>query len=65
MNAKKMWKLTMELVEASGKSVRQIEREAGLSNGMIGQLPKRKNPSIATVKALADYFGKPIEYFIG
>lgn len=64
MDTIKMHRRIMDLVDASGKSVRQVEREAGIGNGIIGQFPNKKNPSFKTIKALADYFGKPIDYFV-
>ena len=54
-----------KLVDESGKSVREIEIEAGLPNGTIGKLKYRNAPSVATVKKLADYFKKSMEYMIG
>lgn len=64
MDSNRIHERVMELVEESGKSVRQVEREAGISNGIIGQLPRKKNPSIVCIKKLADYFGKPVDYFV-
>lgn len=64
MDTVKIHEKIMLLVDESGKSVRQVEREAGVSNGIIGQLPAKKNPSITWIKKLADYFGKPIDYFV-
>ena len=64
MDSNKIHERIMGLVEESGKSVRQVEREAGISNGIIGQLPRKKNPSIVYIKKLADYFEKPVDYFI-
>ena len=64
MDSNKIHERVMELVAESGKSVRQVEREAGISNGIIGQLPRKKHPSLVCIEKLADYFGKPIDYFV-
>ena len=65
MNVEKTHQLVMELVDKSGKSVRQVEQEADIGNGTIGKIKSRKNsPSITTIKKLADYFGKTVDYFV-
>ena len=65
MDSNKIHERVMELVEESGKSVRQVEQEADIGNGTIGKIKSRKNsPSITTIKKLADYFGKTVDYFV-
>lgn len=65
MNVEKSHQLVMELIDKSGKSVRQVEQEADIGNGTIGKIKSRKNgPSITTMKKLADYFGKTVDYFV-
>lgn len=65
MNVEKTHQRIMELVKESGKSVRQVEQEADIGNGTIGKIKSRKKgPSIVTIMAIADYFGKPIDYFV-
>ena len=64
MNTKYTYDRIMQLVEDSGKSLRQVEKEADVANGTIGKMPKRDFLSVVTIKKLAEYFGKPIEYFV-
>lgn len=43
-------------------SIRQLERELGFGNNTIGKW-KTSTPSIDKLQLVADYFGRPIEYF--
>lgn len=44
-------------------SIAKLEKECGLGNGVIGRWDK-SSPSVHNLKAVADFFGKPVEYFL-
>lgn len=46
-----------------GVSVSLVEKESGLSNGTISKWNK-SSPTVDKLKAVADYFGVSIEYFL-
>lgn len=52
-----------ELCKEKGVSVTSVEKELGFSNGIISKWNKVK-PIASNLKKIADYFGKPIEYFL-
>lgn len=43
--------------------ISKLEKECGLGNGTISGWEK-SSPSARNLKAVADYLGKPIEYFL-
>ncbi len=52
-----------EACENRGISVSAVERELGFGNGTITKWNKAV-PSVYNLKKIADYFDKPIEYFL-
>ena len=52
-----------ELCREKGVSVFSVEKELGFSNGIISKW-NRATPTVSNLKKVADYFGKPIEYFL-
>lgn len=44
-------------------SITNLEKECGFGNGTIGKWQKH-NPILKKLQVVADYFGKPIEYFL-
>lgn len=46
-----------------GVSVSFVEKESGLSNGTISKWNK-SSPTVNKLKAVANYFGVSIEYFL-
>lgn len=44
-------------------SISALERELGFGNGTIRRR-KKGSPSVGKLKAVADYFGVSIEYFL-
>ena len=51
------------LCEKRGVSVRRLERETGLGNGVIGGW-KRKFPRVDRLLAVADYFGVTLDELV-
>ena len=41
----------------------QLEEKVGIGNGTIGKWTK-SDPTLQTIKKIADYFHVPIEYFL-
>ena len=52
-----------ELCKEKGISVTSVEKELGFSNGIISKWSKAE-PVVSNLKKIADFFGKPIEYFL-
>ncbi len=52
-----------DVCKERGLSVALVEKESGLSNGTISKWNK-SNPTVDKLKAVADYFGVSIEYFL-
>lgn len=44
-------------------SIAKLEKESGIGNGTINRWDESE-PSLKSLKKLADYFSKPIEYFL-
>lgn len=51
------------LCHEKGVSIAKLEKECGLGNGVVGRWDK-SSPAVHNLKAVADYLGKPIEYFL-
>lgn len=49
--------------KTKGISVSALEKELGFGNGTITKWNK-VIPSVYNLKKIADFFGKPIEYFL-
>lgn len=60
-------KLLYEKVENAckerGISITKLEKDCGIGNATVRRWDK-SFPRISTLKKVADYFGKPIEYFL-
>lgn len=52
------------MAKERGVTIQKVEQECGLSNGIINKWKENNNPKIDNLKRVADYFGKPIEYFL-
>lgn len=52
-----------EACKTKGISVSALEKELGLGNGTITKWNKVA-PNVYNLKKIADFFGKPIEYFL-
>ena len=52
-----------KLCQEKGISISSVEKELNLSNGLISKWNK-VDPSVSNLKKIADFFGKPIEYFL-
>lgn len=52
-----------EICKAKGISVSAVEKELGFGSGTITKWNK-VTPNVRNLKKLADFFGKPIEYFL-
>lgn len=52
-----------EVCKARGISVSAVEKELGFGSGTITKWNK-VTPNVRNLKKLADFFGKPIEYFL-
>lgn len=52
-----------ELCREKGISISSLEKELGFSNALISKWSKA-DPMVSNLKKIADYFEKPIEYFL-
>lgn len=52
-----------KLCEERKISVRQVEASTGLPNATIAKW-RESDPRVSNLKAVADFFDKPIEYFL-
>lgn len=61
-----LYKKFKELLDKTNKTPYQIAKETGISQTAFSNWKSgRSEPSLESLKKLADYFGKPIEYFLG
>jgi len=58
-----MYKRIQKKCKETGISVNQLEKELKFTRGSLYKWDKNR-PSIDKVKAVADYFKTPIEYFL-
>lgn len=58
-----MYNKIKDLCDKKGISVTTLEKEVGLSNGSIGKW-KESSPKVDSLKLVADYFKKPVDYFL-
>lgn len=60
-----MYEKFKHLLEESNKTSYQIAKETGISQTAFSNWKSgRSEPSLESLKKLAGYFGKPIEYFL-
>lgn len=60
-----MYKKFMELLSKTNKTPYQVAKETGISQTAFSNWKSgRSEPSIDSLKKLADYFKVPIEYFL-
>lgn len=52
-----------KLCEERNISIAKLERDCGLGNATIRGW-NESNPTVSNLKKVANYFGKPIEYFL-
>lgn len=52
-----------EKARSEGMNLTQLEEKVGIGNGTIGKWTK-SDPTLQTIKKIADYFHVPIEYFL-
>lgn len=60
----KIFDKVKEVCLERGISIHALEKETGIGNGTISRW-KESNPTVDKLKKVADYFGVPIEYFLG
>lgn len=61
----KLYKKFKELLVKSNKTTYQISKETGISQTAFSNWKSgRSDPSLESLKKLADYFGVSIEYFL-
>lgn len=54
-----------DLLEKTNKTTYQVSKETGISQTAFSNWKSgRSEPSLESLKKLADYFGKPIEFFL-
>lgn len=53
-----------KLCDERGISIRMLEQNTGIKNGTIGGW-REHQPTLNRLQAVADYFGVPLEYFVG
>lgn len=60
-----MYKKFKELLDKTNKTTYQVSKETGISQTAFSNWKSgRSEPSVASLKKLADFFDKPIEYFL-
>lgn len=53
------------LLDKTNKTTYQVAKETGISQTAFSNWKSgRSEPSLESIKKLASYFGKPIEYFL-
>ena len=61
----KMYKKFAELLEKTNKTAYQVSKDTGIAQSVLSDWKNgRSNPKVDKLKILANYFGKPIEYFL-
>ena len=61
----KLYKKFAELLEKTNKTAYQVSKDTGIAQSVLSDWKNgRSNPKVDKLKILADYFGKPIEYFL-
>lgn len=58
-----MYNKIKDLCDKKGISITTLEKEVGLSNGSIGKW-KESTPKVDSLKLVADYFKKTVDYFL-
>lgn len=65
MSATNLFKKVEELVQENNISFYALGKEIGLPSSFFSEWKRGKmTPKIDKIKKIADYFGKPIEYFM-
>lgn len=60
-----MYEKFKALLDKTNKTTYQISKETGISQTAFSNWKSgRSEPSLESLKRLASYFGKPIEYFL-
>ncbi len=60
-----MYKKFAELLEKTNKTAYQVSKDTGIAQSVLSDWKNgRSNPKVDKLKILANYFGKPIEYFL-
>lgn len=60
-----LYKKFKELLDKTNKTTYQVSKETGISQTAFSNWKSgRSEPSVSSLKKLADFFGKPIEYFL-
>lgn len=61
----KLYKKFAELLEKTNKTAYQVSKDTGIAQSVLSDWKNgRSNPKVDKLKILANYFGKPIEYFL-
>lgn len=58
-----MYNKIKALCDTKKISIAALEKEVGLSNGTISKW-KSSSPTVDSLKLVADYFKKPVDYFL-
>lgn len=60
-----MYKKFALLLEETNKTIYRVSADTGIATATLYDWRDgRSNPKIDKIKKIADYFGKPIEYFL-
>lgn len=61
-----MYKKFAELLDKTGKTAYKVSKDTGISTATLSSWKAGDyTPKIDKLKILADYFGVPIDYFLG
>ena len=60
-----MYKKFAELLGKTNKTAYQVSKDTGIAQSVLSDWKRgRSTPKADKLKKLADYFGKPIEFFL-
>ena len=58
-----IYEMVKECCNNEGISVRYLEKKLEIGNGTIGKW-RNQSPTIKSLSKVADYFDKPVDYFV-
>lgn len=64
-NGKKIFSLVKQMCEGKGITIKELERNAGLSNGYMRKLSLGQEPSADKINKISTYFGVSNDFLLG
>ena len=59
-----IYEAVKECCNSEGISIRHLENMLKMGNGTVGKW-RKQSPTLKSISKVADYFDKPVDYFIG